>query len=92
MDPEGHCHINLDGSQLGRLGAKHAGALPNYERRGSKLFVYGLFEKVALVVEGVVSRGVDVEEVLHTLGLLAHLGHGLVLLRMPSAASCSASR
>jgi hypothetical protein len=38
--------------------------LPNVERCGSKLFVIGPFEEMALVVEGVVGRGVDVEEVL----------------------------
>jgi hypothetical protein len=37
---------------------RNAGALPNLERCGSKLFVHGSFKEVALVVEGVVGRGV----------------------------------
>ncbi len=43
---------------------RHAHTLPNLERCGSKLFVHRPFEEMALVVEGVVSRGVDVEEAL----------------------------
>ena len=43
---------------------RQARTLPNVERCGSKLFVIGPFEEMALVVEGVVGRGVDVEEAL----------------------------
>jgi hypothetical protein len=43
---------------------RRARALPNLERCGSKLFVHGPFEEVALVIEAVVGRGVDVEETL----------------------------
>ncbi len=63
-----HCHINLSGSNLGDLvpgSGRHARALPNLEGCGSKLFVHGSFEEVALVVECVVGRGVDVEEALY---------------------------
>ena len=42
----------------------HARTLPNLERCGSKLLVCGPFEEMTLVVEGVVCRGVDVEEAL----------------------------
>ena len=51
---------SLDGSEP-RSG-RHTRTLPNLERCGSKLLVDGSFEEVALVVEGVVGRGVDVEE------------------------------
>ena len=43
---------------------RHARTLPNLERCCSKLLVYGPFEEMALVVEGVVGRGVDVQEAL----------------------------
>ena len=43
---------------------RHARTLPNLERCCSKLLVYGPFEEMALVVEGVVCRGVDVQEAL----------------------------
>ena len=46
------------------MSGRHARTLPNLERCGSKLFVHGPFEEMALVVEGVVGRGVDVEEAL----------------------------
>ena len=43
---------------------RHARTLPNRERCCSKLLVYGPFEEMTLVVEGVVGRGVNVEEAL----------------------------
>ncbi len=47
---------------------RDAGASPNLERCGSKLFVHGSFEEVTLVVEGVVGCGVDGEETLRGAG------------------------
>ena len=63
------CIVTLTGATQSLGGSeprsgRRARALPNLERCGSKLFVIGPFEEMALVVEGVVGRGVDVEEAL----------------------------
>ena len=47
---------------------RHARALPGVERYGSKLFVHGSFEEMALVIESVVGRRMDVEEALRRAG------------------------
>ncbi len=62
-------NVTLTGAAQSLGGSKprsgrHARALPNLERCGSKLFVHGPFEEMTLVVEAVVGRRMDVEETL----------------------------
>ncbi len=47
---------------------RHACALPDVERCGSKLFVRVSFEEMTLVVEDVVGRRMDVEALSHKVG------------------------
>ncbi len=47
---------------------RHARALPGVERYGSKLFVHGSLEEMALVIESVVGRRMDIEEALRRAG------------------------
>ena len=63
------CIVTLTGATQSLGGSeprsgRRARALPNLERCGSKLFVHGSFEKMALVIEGAVGRRMDGEEAL----------------------------
>jgi putative transposase len=59
LTPTGH---NVDRSEP--WSSRRAGSPPNVERHAPKLLVYGPFEEMALVAEGVVDRRLDVEETL----------------------------
>lgn len=59
---KGHCHVNVLGVPFGRCGKglrSAGGTLPDVKGRGSKFFVKGSPVEMTLMIEGVVSCGVD---------------------------------